>query len=225
MYRQTCILECNACYRKLARETRARQSAQPWSIVRTKTGRTGVGRHQTRFQHSRDGFGVAAFGPDGRKRVVRRAAFIGPIEDFPISQLPAPTQADAAGADATQWKRNHRELASGISSRITDAFTSLHRCAALGLGRRERGNARQADARDNAFDETTPASAGIVTHVWIPSAAAVATEAIRCSGLGGAGLKHCMFPNSISPGSVASFSSTIRWSVAGSPSARTFNNS
>ncbi len=151
--------------RKFAGERGASEAAQSRRVVRTKPGRSGIGRHQARFQHPRDRLRVAALGPNGRERIVRRAALIRAIENLPIAELPASTQADASSTDATKRKRNHRELASGISSRITYALAGLSNGGALSLSASECGNARQSCARDDTFEETAPASAGIVTHI------------------------------------------------------------
>ena len=80
------------------------------------------GGSEPRFEHARDRLRVAALGPDRRQHVLRCAPLVRTVVDLPIAQLAAAAEADAPGADAAEWKRNHRELAAGIRARVPDAF-------------------------------------------------------------------------------------------------------
>src|SRR5277367_1786840 len=97
-------------------------------IIRSQTILTLVRRQQTCLKHASGRLGLTGFDPDGRKSIVGRPALIGAIEDFPISQLTATAQCNAAGSDPAERESDHlqffaledpRELNSGVS------FTSL----------------------------------------------------------------------------------------------------
>src|SRR5207253_2181149 len=101
----------------------------------------GVGRRQPRFEYAGHGFAVAAARADSGERVARRAALVGTVVDLPVTQLAASTQADAAGADAAEGERQHRELVAGEGAGIADALSGLARarrrlrCGEFGNGR------------------------------------------------------------------------------------------
>ena len=92
---------------KFSGELRRFESGEARGVVGAEAVLAFIGRQNARFENARDRLRVTGLGPDGRERVVRREAFVGPIEDFPVAELAASAEAEAARADAAQREGDH----------------------------------------------------------------------------------------------------------------------
>ena len=119
--RHAAVVKRNPRQRKFAREGRALQPLQAGSILRAQAECALVGRLQPGFEDADERRPAAIVHTYGRERVRRRVPLVGPVEDFPVTQLTSPAQADATGADATKGERDLRELRPGERSRVRHA--------------------------------------------------------------------------------------------------------
>ena len=161
-HRQAGILERDPRPGKLSGEGSAFEPAQAGRIVGTQSRRAGIGRRQARFQDPGHGLAVAAPCPDGRECIARRPPLVGTVEDLPIAKLPASAQADAAGPDTAERKRQHRQLVAGKGAGIADALRGAGRDLELRGLDSERRQVWKADTGGYTLQEG--AAGGWVNH-------------------------------------------------------------
>ena len=104
LHRHRSIFKGDMRQRIGASERRRIQPAQPGRIVRSQAILSLVRRKDARFQHACDRLCIARLRPDRRKRIRRRVALVRTVEDLPIAQLPAATQATLPAATPPSGK-------------------------------------------------------------------------------------------------------------------------
>ena len=108
--RQAGILKRDLRDGKFACEGARLQTWQTGDVVGAQTAGSFIGRLNPRFENASDWLAAIA-DPDRRESVRWRFAFFRAIENLPIAELAAAAEADAARADASQWKGQHLKLA------------------------------------------------------------------------------------------------------------------
>ena len=124
---------------KFAGEGGAFETAEPRGVLRPEAVRPFVGRHQAGFENVSRRLAVAGLRPDGCEGIFGRAAFVGAVEDFPIAELSASAEADAAGAHATERHGEHGKLTTGEDARVAHGGSGERNGRLGGLDRRFRG--------------------------------------------------------------------------------------
>ena len=121
------IGEVDARQREFAGEGCRGEAREAGRVVCAQPAGAFEGRLDARFEHAGDGLAVAGLRPDGGEGVRGRVAFVGTVEDLPIAKLPAPSEADAPGADAAEREGDGGETPSGEDTGECD-FGSGGRC-------------------------------------------------------------------------------------------------
>ena len=92
-HRQLGIAKGDARERVRARKGGFGKTRQTRSVIGAEAaGVPFVGRLEARFQHARHGFALSHLGPNCREGVTQLVSLVGPVEDFPIAELPAATE-------------------------------------------------------------------------------------------------------------------------------------
>ena len=152
------ILEFDAGEGIFADEAGGAKAGETGGVACAEAILTGEGRQQAGLQDAGD-FPAAVVHRDGGKGIGEAAALVWAIEDFPIAQLAASAERDAAGGDASQWKRQLRQLAPGEDAGESHGTEwrgaggrGYRRRGRLGRGR---GDLRGGRAQARALEEGT----------------------------------------------------------------------
>jgi hypothetical protein len=156
-HRQTPIAECHVGERVLAGEPRRFEPLQTGRAARAQAERALIGRAEPRLEDADEWRAPPALDANRGEGVSRSVAAIRPVEDLPVTQLPATTEPDRPRANAAERKGDLRELLSREDAGIRDSRPrrdgscrrSLRRIGwglrcrgGLGLGQRRAGHSR-----------------------------------------------------------------------------------
>ena len=115
------VLEFNTRERISTGKRGTVQAGQARDVLRPQAGASFEGGRKLRFQDPSQRLLAFRLCPNGSKGVIGRVSLIGPIENLPVTQLPAAAEGDRTRPDAAQREGNHLQMGSREHARVIDA--------------------------------------------------------------------------------------------------------